>query len=344
MRTAHVVTLRLALVGLAMAFMPVPAAASDVPLFGEHDDTPLSVELRFAQRDVMRSDEDDDPVPGEFLLEDGTVLAVKVSARGKSRRAQCDFDPLWIDFKKKDTAGTIFAGQNKLKLVTHCAAKYARKDYMATEYLVYRLFNLLTDASFRVRPLNVTYVDNARDKSETRVAFFIEHKKGLAKRLGVEIVEVDKLQQGRLDMDYAALVAVFQLMVANTDYSMLSGPPGDECCHNVVPIDAPSGVQGVPYDFDSTGFVDPPYAAPIESLGIRRLSQRLYRGYCAHNDQLAGAIAELQRQRDAIYELLNGFTAMPAYNAKRKVNFVDAFYEILDNPKQVQRKIIKKCR
>ena len=45
-------------------------------------------------------------------------------------------------------------------------------------------------------------------------------------------------------------------------------------------------------DFDSSGFVNAPYAAPDEQLGLSSVRDRQYRGYCIHNTQALAAAAE----------------------------------------------------
>ena len=50
------------------------------------------------------------------------VLPVKVRTRGIFRRDKrnCNFPPLRLDFPKSEMKGTVFEGQNRLKLVTPC--------------------------------------------------------------------------------------------------------------------------------------------------------------------------------------------------------------------------------
>ena len=75
-----------------------------------------------------------------------TVLPLTLKVRGNFRRSRvnCSFPPLLIDLPKKKTRSTLFAHQNKLKLVTHCQVD----EWVVREYLVYKLYNLLTDLSF----------------------------------------------------------------------------------------------------------------------------------------------------------------------------------------------------
>ena len=53
-------------------------------------------------------------------------IYLKVMSRGHFRRdsMNCDFPPLMLKFTKKSVENTIFEGQNKLKLVTHCKSAY----------------------------------------------------------------------------------------------------------------------------------------------------------------------------------------------------------------------------
>ena len=48
-------------------------------------------------------------------------------------------------------ATSLFHGQKRLKLVTHCRQSPGFQQYVLLEYAAYRLFNVLTPASFRVR-------------------------------------------------------------------------------------------------------------------------------------------------------------------------------------------------
>lgn len=309
--------------------------------------TPLKVELKVPLRRLARLKQDEtEDFEGELVLQDGTALPVVVSPRGKSRREHCDVPPLWLDFKKKDLKGTVFAKQNKLKLVTHCTRKYASKEYLATEMLVYRLFNIFTDNSFRVRALQIDYVDG--DRSESRHGFFIEHKKRLAKRLELEPFDPPNLSIEQPEPVQATLIAVFNYMIGNTDFSVIHGV-GGVCCHNAEPfLLAPDAgrheVLPVPYDFDASGLVNPPYANPAPNVGIKRVTQRRYRGYCEHNDQLDAVVDQFMAKQGEIFALVEAFNDIPGLRRERLAKYLTAFYDVIGSPKQRQSKLLKKCR
>ncbi|NIP93601.1 MAG: hypothetical protein GWN18_19895, partial [Thermoplasmata archaeon] len=70
----------------------------------------------------------------------------------------CEFPPLRLNFKKGQLDETLFDGQDKVKLVTHCRNGDRYEQNVVKEYLVYRLYNVLTPLGFQVRMAHITYV------------------------------------------------------------------------------------------------------------------------------------------------------------------------------------------
>ena len=64
-------------------------------------------------------------------------------------------------------------------------------------------------------------------------------------------------------------------MIGNTDWNL-------DKSHNIELIRPASGGAPipVPYDFDWSGLIAPPYARPNQMLGIGSVKQRLFRGFC----------------------------------------------------------------
>ena len=89
------------------------------------------------------------------------------------------------------------------------------------------------------------------------------------------------VERAQYEPEALALLDVFQYLIGNTDWSAFAGPRGEDCCHNVVPyVRADGTFVPVAYDFDASGIVNPPHAAPDQRLPIRNVRQRLYRGRC----------------------------------------------------------------
>lgn len=348
------------LAALALLAVPAPAAAADGdPLFQSQD--PVTIRIAAPLRDMARDRaEDPDYRDGTLTLVDaaGAVAAgakdaartfsIRIRPRGHSRRDRevCLFPPLRVDFRKSELNGTLFDGQNVLKLVTHCRSGDRSLSYLYKEFLAYRMLNQVTDAAFRVRPLSVEYVDSERGgDADTHFGFFIEHKKRLAKRLGLETAEPQRIDRAELDPDASSLMDLFQFMIGNTDYSFLAGPEGEACCHNATLLQNAQGQYlPLPYDFDITGFVDAPYAVVDKQLPIRNVRKRLYRGICRDDGSIENAVAQFQSARPRVLETVQNETPLDGRERRVAVEYIESFYAVLDDPKAFQRQVLDICR
>lgn len=289
--------------------------------------------------------------PAMLAYTDVQGRAVRIDAtievRGLTRLRHCAFPPLRIRFEPDAVAGTVFAGQRSLKMVTHCKKGGIYRQYTVLELLAYRIYQRITPASFRVRPLEVRYVEPGdAEAGEVRLAFLIEDLKDVARRNGAKRDQAANFTPGDFDSLAMSRLMLFQYLIGNTDFAVLSGPRDDTCCHNVRVIGSggPKGRIAVPYDFDSAGLVDAVYAAPHEDLPIRKVSERLYRGFCVHNDTLAAARQEFLAQRDAIFALIAAEGRLDAQRRRHAVRFVEDFYATLASDWSFEREISGKCR
>lgn len=335
---------RITLIMLIAAATAEPARANDT-LFGNAKAPPLEVRLSLPLKAILKEKANAATEHPAHLYVEGHTLPLVVTRRGKSRQAECKFPPLRLNLKKKATRDTPFAGQNKLKLVTHCRSGFATRGYLAAELLAYQLLNHFTAFSFRTRALKITYEDAQTHSRQQQWAFVIEHKSDLAKRNRAKANELNHVPHDDLAGKYSTVIAVYQYLIGNTDFSFTRGPAGDDCCHNVVPLTGAGGkVYPVPYDFDASGLVNPPYAAPVPNLGITKVTQRLYRGYCMHNEYLDEVIAEFIAARPKLYRDIEGFDTLPNLKTGRIKKFVDKFYATIENNKGVENKLVRKCR
>lgn len=278
-------------------------------------------------------------------------LDIKVKPRGKSRRRRnfCRFPPLLLDLPKNKLASTPFAGQNKLKLVTHCARLGPNSgrvnDRLWSEYLAYRIYNLVTDASFRVQAVDIRYEDLNGQEVGRHPGFLIEHKKSVAKRLQLTPITAPRISKASLASEPSALVALFQYLIGGTDYSQILGPEDSKCCHNLTSMAAADGrVTGVPYDFDATGFVDPPYGGPLPHLRINSYTQRLYRGFCSYKQGHQQALETLLATKPEIERLVETYAEISSSRRKKLLRFIKGFYKRLpDQPKGLAW-LDKECR
>jgi hypothetical protein len=100
----------------------------------------------------------------------------------------------------------------------------------------------------------------------------------------------------------------------------------------------------VPYDFDSTGLVDPPYAGPPEGIPIDSLTQRFYRGYCVATDEVPVAAAEFLARRAEMIALVNNEPHLPQAFRDKTIRFLDGFFAVLGDPGRLRSEIIRHCR
>jgi len=225
------------------------------------------------------------------------------------------------------------------------------------------MYNLLTDYSFRVRPLTVTYYQvESEDEKESGFSFFkkkksegpvfaflIEDDSDVADRHDLKKLKVSRVSTKQLDSGKGALLALFQYMISNVDWSATSGPEPGECCHNTKLIGPePTGpndtVYAIPYDFDSSGLVDSEYAVPPDGLGVRNVTQRLYRGYCAHNGSLESTRQKFLENEQAIYGLVKEENRLNPAKQSKAIKYLEGFFDILKDDEAFQEQVVEKCR
>jgi len=339
----------LVIVTLAATLMAVPALAdsSPDPLF--QADALLEVTISAPFKTIMQERPKDEPLPGVFQFKDAAGVDVKLDVelltRGHFRHETCDFPPLFLNFKKSQVKGTLFQNQNKLKLVVHCDDARTYEQIVLREYLAYRIFNAVSDESFRVRLLRVVYVNTEmKNKEQVRYAFLIEHKNRLGDRLGVRDLEIERTSIASIRPEPLNLSSVFEYLIGNTDFSPVAGPAGDECCHNYVLFaEDNKPILAIPYDFDQSGLVDAPYALPDERMRIRSVRQRVYRGRCSNNSHIETSLQRFKDSRDVIYALIDDQVGLSNRTRKSMLKYVRKFYEVVDDPGRVEKQIIKEC-
>ncbi|MFH1763595.1 MAG: hypothetical protein ABIF09_05315 [Gemmatimonadota bacterium] len=330
-------------------------AAESAPLFSSHEILELTLEADFhtmRREDRKEEDSEERPAGMQWRNADGSTGSqeIQLQTRGNFRlaRRNCDFPPLRLNVKTEPSKGTLFEGQDKLKLVGICKVSQDYwEQYVLAEYLVYRMFNLFTPTSFRVRLARVTYIDSSgEDETFTRYGFLIEDDDAMATRNGGWKVAWEPGPQFNpvlLERDQAILVDVFQYMLGNTDWS------GVEMHNMELMLTPPNTPFIVPFDFDFSGIVNARYANPDESLSIRSVRERLFRGFCPDQvnrqpEDYAAVYEEFRQKKEEIYGLWRNQADMDEDRLKDTLEYLDEFYEILADPRQIQTRMINQCR
>ena len=298
-----------------------------------------------------RPNDNEHEVAGTFSFIDAngleTEFPVEIRTRGNNRRNPdvCPFAPLRLNFKKGDLDDTLFAGQDKLKLVTHCDnGRDVYQQVVIREYLAYRVFNMVTDLSFRVRLLQVTYEYEDDDKEELTYGFLIESKDRLAERIGLEEQELTAMSIAILDPEYTNLTSVFEYLIGNLDFSPVIGASGETCCHNYSIFSADNQTYwSIPYDFDLTGFVEAPHIQINPEHRIKSMRQRKYRGHCYNNEYIPASLQKFRDKREAIEAVVAAQAELDKNHRKRVDSFIKSFYKLLDKEDKLIKRFENSC-
>lgn len=333
----------LSLVGTAV---PAVAATPPKPLFASQ--APLALTIEAPLDRLLRNRASDEAVAGVLTDNAGNRLPVTVQLRGITRRTEdiCAFPPLNLRFSAAPPANSPFAGQKKLKVVTHCQNKSSYDRLVLLEYAAYRMFQALSPLGYGARLASIRYQDPGGKVIAAGPAFFLEDLDDLAARNGVpKLTAPPRIPIADLSATDATRYALFQHMLANHDWSMRAGPAGENCCHNAKLV----GLAGegrsipIPYDFDFSGFVDAPYAQPPAQLDLRSVRQRKYRGYCRHNAEVAAMVKTFRDKRPAIEAELRAVPGLDPRTATGAIAFLNGFFDDIATDQAVEANILKRC-
>lgn len=307
------------------------------PVFREQGTIPITLvtDIRALRRD-RRGEPEWQPAIVRFAT--GDSLEAKVRARGIFRRANCSLPPLRLNVPRKRAMETPFGGLNKFKLVVHCETSEMYEQYVVQEYLLYRVYNLLTPYSQRPRLLRVTYVDSSSPgDSLSRYAILLEEDEDVAARTGTTLIDAKGARPEDLDSYQTALVGVFQYLIGNTDWSITG-------LHNVKLLQTVATTYPMAYDFDFSGAVNARYATVDPSVPVRTVRDRIFRGFCTVEDHWLKVYDLFLAKRDEIEALYANESALEESVRKRTLDYFRDFFDLLGDPKRAHRELGGSCR
>lgn len=331
---------------LALMLSASANAQAPKPLFAGSD--PIHVRIQAPIGSLDRNRESQATIAGTLTDPGGQTLPISLALRGINRRTTdtCDFPPLRVTFTAPPPATSLFAHQHSLKLVTHCRNSASFQQYVLLEYSIYKMFNVLSPRGFTVRLANIDYVNPDGRPITSRIGFFIEDLKDLAKRNDMKETRApDRIPETDLSPTDAARYALFQHMISNHDWSMRAGPPGKKCCHNAVLIGplGPGTTIPIPYDFDFAGFVNAPYATPPDGFHINSVTTRLYRGYCIHNAAVIEVARQFRNDRPQLTAAVTSTPGLEPRTLQRALGFLDGFFADIATDQSVTTKVVNRC-
>jgi hypothetical protein len=272
------------------------------------------------------------PVHFRYELNDTTFLEkdLRLKARGNFRRSHCNLAPFWLDIRNINFDSERTEDIKRVKIVTHCKGSQAYEEYVLKEYLCYKIYNILSPVSFRVRLIRMTYVDTGRKNKTTEGwAFMIEPEEMVAQRNdGISIKRSD-LGYGLMRPMVTDVLCLFQYMIGNVDYSVAGR-------HNIKILGLPgfgsAGYTPVPYDFDYSGAVNAYYAIPTENLGITSVTQRYYLGPCREETAYITAIEHINQYQEVILNLVRDFPYLDPRDRKELIRYLEGYFDLAAHP------------
>jgi hypothetical protein len=273
--------------------------------------------------------------PATILMKfsDTAVISeeIRLQPRGEFRKMNCDMASLMLDFK--NPGSPKLSPLKKLKLVGGCHSTLADEEFLLKEYIVYKIYNMITNMSFRTRLMHITYKDSrGKMKPYLQYGFLIEDMKDLCTRNNC--VDVDKKKfNPSTNRENTTLVCIFEYMIGNTDWSLPN-------FHNIKMMVPKTDTLGpsylVPYDFDYTGFVNAGYAVPQEQFGITSLRERVYRGSPRRIEEVQETLNIFKEKKERILYYINEFPLLGARIKKDLVNYLQEFYTTIENKSSVR--------
>ncbi len=289
------------------------------------------------KKDIFQEASVEFNIPGQPAINE----KVQVTARGNFRRENCKIPPIKFDFR--NASSPRLAPLGKLKLVLGCGSKADDEQLLLKEYLVYKIYNMLEEKSFRVRLLKANYNDSkGKNKPFTQYSFLIEDDADMARRNGCRKKDVHpSYHSEQTNRKLMTKVALFQYMIGNTDWAVPKP-------HNIQLIferkDDSQLPYPVPYDFDYCGLVDAGYAIPSEVIGTESVTERVYRGFPRTMEELQESLDVFRQNKDKIFSLVAGFEPLNDKYKKQVKNYLEEFFKMIENKNEVKRIFIDNAR
>ncbi len=310
------------------------------------DENPIETTLVFNIAAYFRDRPNQGYLKAKITMNNGTDTVsrdIRLKTRGIFRKGYCYYSPIQLNFKKVDFGYSDLDKISKIKLVPPCKAGIANEKYVLKEYLIYKLYNVLTDTSFRVRLLNLTCIDSEqKKKTYHQFAFLIEPIDMLEARTNSLQIKSKTLNQKHIDPRIMDRMAIFNYMIGNFDWSV----PGQHNLKIIKPLVLDTAQKGIsiPYDFDWTGLVDASYAVPAEFIGVENVRERLFLGVCRSKSVYEQAIKEFVARKDEFYGIINKFEYLEDRDKKQIIDYLDEFYDNLAGYNNVIDIFLRTCK
>ena len=328
---------------ICLLSIPIISSGQSTPDLFDSDEI-LEITISGNMKALM-DDRGDDPQYHPFLMKysdeivgpDSMDIIVRTRGHFRKMKENCTYPPMYLNFSETEISPvSYFFGQDKLKLVTPCRDE----KFVLREYLTYKIYNLVTDQSFRARLVRVVFDDTRKGrKTEPMYGVLLEDEDMLAERLNSISIKHEGYRPEVLDKDTFMRMAVFEYLIGNTDWSIQYLQNIKLIAKDTMTIPTP-----VPYDFDHAGIVSAPYAKPAEQLKMSSVRERRYRGYCIEDmGEFEDVFTFYRELKPDIYKIYTENPLLDEKSLKSILKFLDDFYETIDDPKKSKKDFTYPC-
>ncbi len=318
--------------------MPEAPAISLFTFLQQQDSVPLlKIETDWGLLLKNKLQEEYQPVTLSFTGPDGreTTVECRMRARGNTRKKVCTIPPVKIKIPKKQLKALGFNSSNDLKLVLPCQGGRFDQDCLLREEMAYRLYELIHPVHLRTKVIRLQHWEGQAE-SHDFLAFLVEDEEEFEDRLGGKIINRGRIRYAGLDREAYLRMVFFQYMIANTDW-------GIQNRHNLETIKVPGYERliAVPYDFDYAGMVGTSYAIPHESMPIKSVTDRHFRGESITKEEVRKMRAFFLEHKAAVLQHCDSMPFFHKRAGRQTRKFVEEFFDELENERRLIRKLCK---
>jgi hypothetical protein len=302
----------------------------------------LEITLESDFKGLIKAKNKDEYQPAVLSFKDASgnpmSLEIQIKPRGKMRRRVCNMPPLKLKFPK-EIKGKGEIPYRTLEMVEICQHTKDYEQFVLREYVAYKLFNMLSNNSFRIQLVKIDFVDKGSKRGPMDgFGFLIENNDEMAERLNGKIIEPENIGRKVPTSQEKELFCLFQFMIGNTDWYITT-------THNLDIFSKRDSILPIPipYDFDYSGFVNTPYAVPNDHFPLKYVTERFYMGPCRSEAETKKTIQIFLDKKAQLIQYCKEFPYFSKSSRKHTVNYLESFYDIIESKGALNQHILNNC-
>ncbi len=310
----------------------IPPMQSVLEFLTPEEGTSLLLELDLKELQSRRRDAN--YLPASLTDEANHCFPLEVRTRGKFRRRRCEIPPVKLKFSKRVLQAYQLDTLNEIKLALPCAGKSGDEQLLVREYIAYRLYEQLNPGCCaRARLIQLGLKDTGKKRPVKMLAMLVEHEEEISARLNCAIVHNWGVQPDQLDQYHAALMALFEYMIGNTDWEIMAA-------RNVLLLQPSAGekLKTVPFDFDFSGLVGAPYSSPSSTSGVATVRDRYLMAEGIDPGAMRQARQKVLESKSDLYAWCKN-KYLSSQSSREMTQFLDVFFEAIEDNEEIPAKL-----